>query len=272
MRLSSDCRTHWRLQEGSEETSYSNGSEARLEYGGWDEGYINHCLAGGKNHCLWLVAVDGLYGELLSTGLDVSRREDHRVNIDIPEQVLRKATRFRFDITSCNGYTHSGSGREENAISSDEFRVSALASASTSTSKSTSTRRIAGRDTSDLSVGSKTGIGIGVVLALITLVSLGFLHFYRRRRRKREIESYLAASRPARPPQPAAVSTMASPAPVKWPPAEMPAENNPKQPIFEMEGRGRKLGELQGSAAANEMFASSPSPAAAPVELPGSIP
>lgn len=87
------------------------------------------------------------------------------MNIDIPEQILRQTTRFRFDIRGCDGQTHHG--YEQRAISSDEFRVS------------TSTMRIAFRDAEDdqteddqtLTVGSKTGIGIGVGLAVITFVS-----------------------------------------------------------------------------------------------------
>ncbi|KAG5218572.1 hypothetical protein GTR04_2256 [Trichophyton interdigitale] len=89
------CRTRWRLRE----TSYSNESEATLEYGGWEA---------------------EPYSELLSTGIDVSQRGQSRVNIDIPEQILRQTTRFRFDIRGCDGQTHHG--YEQRAISSDEFR------------------------------------------------------------------------------------------------------------------------------------------------------
>ncbi|EGD94838.1 hypothetical protein TESG_02340 [Trichophyton tonsurans CBS 112818] len=252
------CRTRWRLRE----TSYSNESEATLEYGGWEAEYASRCLASSSSsHCLWLVAVDRPYSELLSTGIDVSQRGQSRVNIDIPEQILRQTTRFRFDIRGCDGQTHHG--YEQRAISSDEFRVS------------TSPARIAFRDTEDdqtLTVSSKTGIGIGVGLAVITLASLGFLRFYRRRRRRREIDSYLAASRPPQPPrpeqpeQPEAASII----------AEMPTDNETvKQSVFEVEGQEQqqKLGELQSSLAASEMPASSAhQQPAAPVELPNSIP
>ncbi|OAL69324.1 hypothetical protein A7D00_6786 [Trichophyton violaceum] len=56
--------------------------------------------------------------------------------------------------------------------------------------------------------------------------------------------------------------------------AEMPTDNETvKQSVFEIEGQGRKLAELQGSLAASEMPASSAhQQPAAPVELPGSIP
>lgn len=58
------CRTRWRLRE----TSYSNESEATLEYGGWEAEYASRCLASsGSSHCLWLVAVDRPYSELLSS-------------------------------------------------------------------------------------------------------------------------------------------------------------------------------------------------------------
>lgn len=183
------------------------------------------------------------------------------MNIDIPEQVLSRTRRFRFDIRGCDG--DAGHGYGQRAISSDEFRVSILT-------------RIAVRDAGDetLTAGSKTGIGIGIGLAFVALASLGFLHFYRRRRRRREIDSYLAASRPAQT-EAAAVtttstSTMASPESI----AEMPTDNETvKQSVFEIEGQGRKLAELQGSLAASEMPASSAhQQPAAPVELPGSIP
>ncbi|OAL63431.1 hypothetical protein A7C99_5825 [Trichophyton rubrum] len=212
-------------------------------------------------HSLWLVAVDERYSELLATGIVVSQRGHSRVNIDIPEQVLSRTRRFRFDIRGCDG--DAGHGYGQRAISSDEFRVSILT-------------RIAVRDAGDetLTAGSKTGIGIGIGLAFVALASLGFLHFYRRRRRRREIDSYLAASRPAQT-EAAAVtttstSTMASPESI----AEMPTDNETvKQSVFEIEGQGRKLAELQGSLAASEMPASSAhQQPAAPVELPGSIP
>ncbi|EFE44029.1 hypothetical protein TRV_01209 [Trichophyton verrucosum HKI 0517] len=257
MRVYSDyCRTRWRLPE----TSYSNESEATLDYGGWEAEYAGRCLASSSSsnnsHCLWLVAVDERYSELLSAGIDISQRGHSRVNIEIPEQILSRTRRFRFDIKGCDGDTHHGYGQR--AISSDEFRVS------------TSTR-IAARDAEDdqtLTVGSKTGIGIGVGLAVIALASLGFLRLYRRRRRRREIDSYLAASRPEQPE--AATSTMASPETI----AEMPTDNETvKQSVFEMGGQGQQLGELQGSLAASEMPASSAhQQPAAPVELPGSIP
>ncbi|EFE35609.1 uncharacterized protein ARB_05652 [Trichophyton benhamiae CBS 112371] len=250
MRVYSDyCRTRWRLPE----TSYSNNGEATLDYGGWEAEYAGRCLASSSNsHCLWLVAVDERYSELLS------------MNIEIPEQILSRTRRFRFDIKGCDGDTHHDHGQA--AISSDEFRVS------------TSTR-IAVRDAEDdqtLTVGSKTGIGIGIGLAVIALASLGFLRLYRRRRRRREIDSYLAASRPAQTEEAAAAaaaattSTMAPPETI----AEMPTDNETvTQSVFEIEGQGQKLGELQGSLAASEMPASSAhQQPAAPVELPGSIP
>lgn len=58
------CRTRWRLPE----TSYSNNGEATLDYGGWEAEYAGRCLASSSNsHCLWLVAVDERYSELLSS-------------------------------------------------------------------------------------------------------------------------------------------------------------------------------------------------------------
>ncbi|KAJ5158122.1 uncharacterized protein N7500_007773 [Penicillium coprophilum] len=192
------ARNVWRTPSGNNKdfvTTYYIGSTITIDWSGWDSSFLNEDMNGTSKADLWVNAWNinvSTWSKKISTStIDVSYSGTFNWKVAIDEEALSKTNEYGLTFKPTGESFAPSKPRlyspgfyvESNETRSSSIPASSSTTASSSTPTTTPTSEAALSDTGSLSTGAKAGIGAGVSVAgLMVLSAFGFLLFRRRQR------------------------------------------------------------------------------------------